>query len=352
MLHRLILPLALALSGALAGAAQAAEPLPTATAEYLELPREVRLEGVVEAVNKSTISAQTSGQVDEVLVDVDDFVKQGDVIARLRDTEHRARLTQALAEQKAAEAALQNAGDEYQRIKGVFERKLVSASDMDKASSTLASAKAKRDAAAAAIDQLTAQLDYTVIRAPYSGIVTKRYVEVGEMANPGQPVMDGISLDELRVNVEVPQSMIPAVRERMKASVQQPGDGYLPVERITIFPIANHGSNTFKVRLDLPKGTPNLVPGMYVNTAFEVGTGRALLIPIAAVARRSELTGVYVIGAEGRIGLRQVRLGSLTGDRQVVILAGREAGEQVAMDPAAATAALKAQAPAAAATKE
>ncbi len=79
---------------AIATITQAETSLETATAEYRELPREYRLDGVVEAVNRSTVSAQTSGQVEEVFFDVDDYVEQGTVIVRLKSTEQRSRLTQ------------------------------------------------------------------------------------------------------------------------------------------------------------------------------------------------------------------------------------------------------------------
>ena len=77
--------------------AQAAGSLEHETLRVVEVPREYRLDGVVEAVNQSTVSAQTSGQVEEILFDVDDFVETGDLIVRLKDTEQKARLVQAEA---------------------------------------------------------------------------------------------------------------------------------------------------------------------------------------------------------------------------------------------------------------
>ncbi len=340
MCHRRSLLLSLLLFSAGAGADGS---LATAVVEHRELPHEVRLDGVVEAVNQTTVSAQTAGQVEEILFDVDDFVEKDQVIARLKDTEQRARLTQVEADLKSANAQLQQAREDYERIKGVFDRGAISQADLDRASATLKSAQARRDAAVAGISQVKEQFGYTVIRAPYSGIVTQRHVEVGEIANPGQPVMSGISLDQLRVNVDVPQSLIPQIRKIGKARVQQPGDGYIPVEKLTIFPFAHHGSNTFKVRLELPEGTPGMVPGMYVKGAFEVGTERELVAPQQAVVHRSEVTAVYVVGTDGRLTFRHIRTGHPHEDGTIGILAGLAEGEQVALDPVAATALLKQQ---------
>ncbi|MEJ1364189.1 MAG: efflux RND transporter periplasmic adaptor subunit, partial [Candidatus Sedimenticola sp. (ex Thyasira tokunagai)] len=91
---RLLYPLIL-VSLVITTAVQAEAPLETAVAEYHELPREYRLDGVVEAIHQSTVSAQTGGQIEEIFFDVDDYVEQGTMIVRLKDTEQRSHLTQA-----------------------------------------------------------------------------------------------------------------------------------------------------------------------------------------------------------------------------------------------------------------
>jgi len=322
---------------------QASPPLETASTAYRVVPREYRLDGVVEAVNRSTVSAQTRGQVEQILFDVDDYVEKGQLIVKLKDTEQRAQLAKAEASLKEANANYQKARDDYNRIKGVFDKGLISQSEMDRASTTLAASKAQRDVARAQLEQAREQFEYTRVKAPYSGIVTDRYVEVGEIANPGQKLMSGISLDQLRVLVDVPQSLIPAIRKIGKARVQLPGNGYIPATRLVIFPYAQHGSNTFRVRLDLPEGIKDLFPGMFVKTSFTVGEHQQLLIPLPAVVYRSEVTGAYVVAQDGHIALRHIRLGRKTDDGMVVVLAGLDEGEQVALDPIQAGVLLKQQ---------
>jgi RND family efflux transporter MFP subunit len=321
--------------------------LPSAEVAYRTVPREYRLDGIVEAINRTTVSAQTQGQVEEILYDVDDFVEKGDIIARLRDNEHRARVAQAAAELKSATADLSRAKDEFARVEGLYANKNISESEMDRAEAELAGAEARLDAAQAALEQAQEQLEYTRIRAPYSGIVTNRHVELGEIASPGQPVMSGISLDELRVTVDVPQSVIPAVRELEEVKVYLPNGGeqaeVVQPERITVFPFADMGSNTFKVRLDLPQGLKNLFPGMFVKTGIVTGKKDELTVPKAAVVYRSEVTGVYVLDPDRGVHFRQIRVGRDHGDA-LVVLSGLTAGETVALDPIAAGVALKARA--------
>lgn len=155
--------------------------------------------------------------------------------------------------------------------------------------------------------------------------------------------MTGISLDQLRVNVDMPQSLIRSVRKLGKARVQQPDGGWVKVTRITVFPFADFGSNTFKVRLDLPEDIPDLFPGMFVKTAFVTGVKKELVVPAASVVYRSELTGAYVVGPQDRIGFRQLRIGHETDDGQISVLSGLDAGERVALDPVGAGILLKKQ---------
>lgn len=325
-----------------AGAAEADE-LATATASYRTVPREYRLDGVVEAIKRSTVSAQTQGQVEEIFYDVDDFVNKGDLLARLRDTEHRARVAGAAADLKSASAELEQARDEYSRVEGLYKQKNVSDSAMDKATADLKGAQARLEAAQAGLEQAREQLDYTQIRAPYSGIVTHRHVEAGEIASPGQQIMSGISLEELRVIVDVPQSVIPSVREAGEVNIYLPNGEVAEAGRITVFPFADLGSNTFKVRVDLPQRAEGLFPGMFVKTGIVTGKKEELTVPKEAVVYRSEVTGVYVVDASGDISLRQIRIGRVL-NGEVVVLSGLTDGERVALDPIAAGVALKAQA--------
>ncbi|MEJ2591737.1 MAG: efflux RND transporter periplasmic adaptor subunit [Candidatus Thiodiazotropha sp.] len=317
--------------------------LETATASKRETAREFWVDGVVEAINQTTLSAQTGGQVEEILFDVDDYVEAGQVVIRLKDTEQQAGLNKAKADLKEAVARLREAEDNYKRTKDLFGRKLASKSQLDTATATLKSARARKDAANAGLAKATEQLEYTRIKAPYSGIVTQRFIEVGETASPGQKLMSGISLDQLRVTVDMPQSLIPVIREQHKARVLLPTGESIEGVDLTIFPFADQASSTFKVRVILPRGVKGLFPGMYVKTGFVTGTKQELLIPRAAVVYRSEVTAVYVVDKAGRIHFRQIRTGHLTGDGMISVIAGLSPGEQVATDPVAAASRLKQQ---------
>ena len=301
------------------------------------LAREFRLDGVVEAINRATVSAQTGGSIQQMLVDVDDYVEKGEVILQLKDVSQQAQLKKAQAGEKEAISNLAKAEDEFERIKGIYAKKVVSKSQMDDATHALSAAKARLESARASLEEAREQLSYTRVKAPYSGIVIERHVEAGETVQPGTKLMTGVSLDKLRVNVDVPQSLVNKIRQFGKAFVYTDAElngeqNQVVVEKITIFPIADRASNTFKVRLDLPAGIKGLFPGMFVKTSLITGEKQVLMVPQESIVYRSEVTAVYVILDDGTINFRHVRLGNASNGSQV-ILSGLSAGENVALDP-------------------
>ncbi len=325
-------------AGISAAQAGASADLETEKVRLETLSREFRLDGVVEAINKATVSAQTGGTIQQMLVDVDDYVEKGAVIIHLKDVSQQAQLKKALAGEQEAISHLAKAKDEFVRIKDIYAKKVVSKSSMDEATHALSAAKARLDSARASLEEAREQLSYTKVTAPYSGIVTERHVEIGETVQPGAKLMTGVSLDTLRVNVDVPQSLISKIRVYGKAFVYTDaalGEGeqvQVPVEKITVFPIADRASNTFKVRLDLPEGIEGLFPGMFVKASLVTGERVLLMVPQQSVVYRSEVTAVYVIEDNGTVNFRHIRLGSKNHTSQVV-LSGLNEGESVALDP-------------------
>lgn len=309
-------------------------PFSTAITTNELVPQIHTLDGVVEAVNKATISAQVSGRVIEVNFDIDDYVEKDSIIVRIRDKEYKARLSAAKAALKEANANHKDAKLEFERVSGLYKDKIVSASNFDKAKAALKAAEARVAASEAGITEANEQLNNTVIKAPYSGIVTERHIEPGETMKTGQAIMTGLSMSALRVSVDVPQTYINAIRERKTASVSnlENSDQSLSATKLTIFPFANPKSHTFRVRADLPKNTQNLFPGMLVKVAFEIDSNKRLMIPTSAVVHRSEVAAVFVVGNNQKLQLRQIRPGKKTGDK-TEILAGLDEGEVVAIDP-------------------
>ena len=297
-------------------------------------PAERVLDGVVEATNRGTVSAQTPGRVAELLYDVNDFVPSGAVVARLRSAAQQARLLQAEAALREAAARETETQTRFTRISDMYDRKVVAKAQLDEAAANRDAAVARLVAAKAALMSAQEGVAYTEIRAPYAGIVTQRHVEVGETVAPGTPVMSGVSLESLRVVVEVPQSIAEHVRELEKGSVEI-GDRRIQATRLILFPQAEPRSATFRARLELPTGAATLFPGTIVKVALAVGESERLFVPTSALVEHGELVAVYTLDDAGTPSLRQLRLGRRT-STEVEVLAGLRSGERVASDPVAA----------------
>lgn len=315
----------------------AAVAVPFATEAVVSAPalRERSWDGVVDAVNKATISAQTGGRVTELPFDVNDYVQVGEVIARFTDIEQQSSRRQAEAAQRAAEANEREAQLAFTRAADLLQRKLVAQAAFDQAAARRDAAVAALDAARAALREAGEQVDYTVVRAPYSGILTERHVQVGETVRLGQPLLSGLSLAQLRVEVEVPQGDIAAIRAEGKAAIVLDDGRRIAARDMIIFPYANPQTHSFRIRLELPEAETGLQPGMTVKAAFAIGSSEQIRLPIRALVQRGEVTAVYVVDATQRVALRQIRLGHRDAD-QVEVLTGLDVGERYAADPLAA----------------
>ncbi len=318
-----------------------AAPLETAVAREQVMQNLRRFEGSVEAVNKSTVSAQTSGRIAQINFDVDDYVKAGAVIVRFYDTEHKARLKQAESALMAASARRLAAEQTFKRTQTLFKKGTVAKARLDTATSNFNSAKASEESSEAALQQAREQLTYTIVKAPYSGFVVQRHVQIGEIANPGQPLMTGFSLDKLRVKADVPQQFADAIRAGNEAVVYGPDNKAISATGLTVFPFADPKSNTVTIRIALPEGTKKVFPGMLVKTAFKIGEKTVLSIPQNSVVRRGEVIGAYVMDSNGKLHLQQIRTGRVLSDKSIEVLSGLKAGDKVAIDTLKASIQLK-----------
>lgn len=314
------------------GPAAEFNPLPAVQAAVETVPQETALDGVIEAINQSTVSAQTSARVAELPYDVGDYVPQDAVIARLRGKEPKARQEQALAALEGARSSYEEAKLNYERARPLAEQGVISQNRMDEVTAAFEQARARYEQAKAAAVEAEAALDYTTIRAPYAGVVTERHVQLGELVQPGTPLMSGLSLEALRVSVDVPQSRIEALRAHRQARVILPDGRSVDGEELTVFPYADEATHTVRVRVQLPDALQAMYPGMLVKVVFVTGQVPKLLVPGEAITRRSEVTGIYVQTDSG-LEFRQVRIGKRTRDGRVPVLTGLSEGESVVTDP-------------------
>jgi RND family efflux transporter MFP subunit len=311
-----------------------ADELPTVIAQPHAVNLTLPAESLVEAVQQATVGAQIAGRVLEVKADAGQQVKKGDVLMRIdaREAEEGVR---------AADALYANAKLNYERSKSLKNQKFLSQAAVDKAKADFDAAAANRQAAGASSSHAT-------IVSPLTGIVAARHAELGDMATPGKPLFTIYEPGSLRVTASVPQYRLKELRSVKSARVEFPElKKWVAASNVQVLPTADAATHVSQVRVTLPP-TPEATPGMFARVHFVIGQSEKLTVPLGAVLRRGEVAAVYVMTAENRPSLRQLRLGEVVGNAEIEVLAGLASGEKVITDPVKAGIALKSAAPKAA----
>lgn len=302
----------------------------TVTVSLGEHTRWVELDAKLEAVKAATVSAQTSGRVLVLHYDVNDIVPQGAPLLEITSKEQAAELAAANAELARAMALNTEAQLTSTRYKELFPQGAISQGNMDEATAQAKSAEQAVSAAKANIVRANESLTYTSVLAPFSGVVTQRHVEEGETVTPGQALLSGFSLTQMRAVTQVPQRYIDALKQQPEFEIiLNDGRSYQSSE-LTIFSFADPHSHSYKVRILLPEGEANLMPGMWAKAKFSAGVIRSITLPTSSIIKRGELSAVYRQLGD-KFVLNQVRIGKSYQDT-IEILSGLDDGDIVALD--------------------
>lgn len=283
-----------------------------------EVPRVVEATGVVVSAREVVLASKVLAAVKALKAREGAVVAAGDVLVALDDRELAADLERAEAERRNAQSRLE-------RLQSVATEGLVAPQTLEDAERSLRVAEAARDAAAALLAS-------TVILAPFSGVVTDRWVEAGDMATPGKPLLKVEDSRELRLEVTVAgdEASGITVRQPVEAVVDALGPAPLSGTVAVIVPRAEAATQSVLVKVDLPR-TPGLKSGLYGRARFTVGQDRVLTVPVSAVSSIGALDRVFVVDADHVVHARLVRLGRAYGDR-IEVRAGLEPGERVLID--------------------
>jgi RND family efflux transporter MFP subunit len=305
------------------GAAVSAAPQTTVQAAVVEIktvqvPIRVEVTGQVSPVFQATLSSRIQGTIDKLLVREGTQVVKGQTLILLDSRDVRADLARAAAD-------VENAKAQLDRMRSLYAQDAVSKQELENATRAYKVAEANRKA-------VLAQLSYTVVKAPFDGVITEKKVEAGELASPGQPLLKMEDPQHLRLEATVAEGDLKSVSRGDKIPVLIDALGGLVLTGIVsqILPAGDPQTHTFTVKVDLPP-TPGLKTGMFGRLQLDKGTGQTMLVPESAVVARGELTSVFVVGPDQIGRLRWIKTGRRF-DQQVEILSGVNVGERVLLD--------------------
>lgn len=311
----------------------------------------VTLPGATAAWNETTLYARVSGYVAKWKADIGDTVRAGQVLATIATPEldaeldaARAKLDADRAEVKVRESALEFARTTYERWrdspKGVVsdqERESKKA-DFESASAQLRAAGSRVSLDRAEVERLTALTRFKNVTAPFDGTVTERRIDVGNLVTAGStssttPLYRMAQDNPMRVFVDVPQGLVDAVTPGTPATVTLRRDatrklsGKVARTARAVDPVAR----TLRVEVDLPNADGTIVSGLYVQVEFALASASLVQVPAAGVVFRSGGPQVAVVGADGAVAFRAVRIARDEGN--VIELAdGLQPGELVALN--------------------
>lgn len=312
------------------------------TVAVFEDARQARREwnGIVVAVQESSLTAQVPGRIDQIKVKAGERVKAGQELAVIDARESTASQAQAQAQLAQARAAQNGAQAAFERNQRLFEQGFISKASLDDTATQLDAARATVAQALAGVQRQSVASTYLSIRAPYDGLIAELTAEVGEIAQPGRMLIRMLAPEALRVSLRVPTNYVANLGTDSLAVVQ-PGVQFLRASDaeqwsdplpLRVMPSADPNSATVEVRIDLPESlSAGLRPGAYIRVATFSPAGTGVFIPASALLDRGELKTVYVASGE-RFVLRAIRVGPRDGER-IEVLAGLAVGEQVAVDP-------------------
>jgi membrane fusion protein (multidrug efflux system) len=301
------------------------EAVTTIVAQETEWPETLRAIGSVAAVQGVVVSADLAGTVDRVAFDSGRAVRQGEVLVELDTRQERAQLA-------AAEAQRDLARQNFDRMQGLLKDEVISRAEFDRATADTKQMDAR-------VGEIRAAIDRKLIRAPFSGILGIRQVNLGQYLSSGDPIVQLQALNPIYVNFGVPQQATPQMRTGREVRITS--DDLSGVEfrgRITaIDSQVNEETRNIQVQATLPNPEGKLRPGMFVQAEVALGAGRSMVaLPASAISYAPYGDSVFVVSnlkgpnGESYRGVRQqfVKLEGARGD-QVGVVSGVKPGDEV-----------------------
>jgi RND family efflux transporter MFP subunit len=318
--------------------------------------------GYVVARRQATVASKITAKMVELDIEEGDHVKAGQIIAKLDDTNVRAALDQTRAQLDYAKASLTetevnlaNAQRDYDRQKSLLQSHYVSQAAVDNSQTTmdalraqLATQRSNIEVVARAMNLAERNLDDTIVRAPFSGVVTVKAAQPGEMVSPvsagGGFTRTGIGtivdMDSLEIQVDVNENFINRVRpaQQVTAKLNAYPDWQIPAHVIAVIPTADRSKGTVTVRIALDQKDARILPEMGVRVSFLADASQppagktaapGVILPANAV-QGSGTTGTIFVVHDDTVERRAVRLGGTSGDG-VVVLSGLTAADHVAV---------------------
>ena len=291
--------------------------------------------GQVVAAQTANVSTRVMGYITKLNVKVGDHVSKGQVIGAISNTDIIAKRGQTDAMISEANAALASAKKDYDRFTALYKQQSASAKELDNATLQYNAVKAKVEAAKEMRNEVNAMLEYTTLTAPFAGIVTQKFTDAGNIANPGMPIVSIEQKDSYEISASVPETEINAINQGATIAVNIKSANKTFRGTVTqINQSSQFSGGQYIIKVSIPEAEKKgLFAGMYADLALskpkttDSKEVNMVTVPLSSIIKKDDLTGLYTISANNTALLRWVRLGKIIGDN-VEVLTGLEKDEQ------------------------
>jgi len=291
--------------------------------------------GQIEAGQTAVISTRVMGTISHINVKVGDKVTKGQLLVSISNADMLAQRAQADAAITEAKAATAVSARDVERFKQLYQQQSASAKELENVTLQYQSVSSKLETAMQMKNQVNAMLAYTRITAPFSGVITKRFMDEGSMANPGMPLLALEQSGNFQVVMSVPESDIAKIKQGATVNLTVKSQGItFPGTISEISPSSQFSGGQYGVKVAISDSKPaGIKAGMYVNVLIPgekvsgTQTG-SMTVPVAAIVNKEQLTGVYVVSNDHVALLRWIRLGKQVGDR-IEVVSGLAPAERV-----------------------
>jgi RND family efflux transporter MFP subunit len=287
--------------------------------------------GKVQATNSAELSTRMMGYVTKTYANVGDKVRKGQLLVSINNTDLQAKKAQVEANIIKAEAGFKNAEKDYNRFKNLFAQNSTSQKEMDDITANFEMAKASVNAVKQMRNEVNAQFAYANIRAPFSGVVTNKFIKKGDMANPGMPLISVEGKGGFEVIAMVPESEISKIKKGRQVDVLVKSLNKTIKGKVSeVSTSAKNTGGQYLVKVNLDKIDANILSGMFATVQFPIEktekSSNTVLIQTSALVEKGELKGVYTVSKTNTALLRWLRLGRSFGDN-IEVLSGLSADE-------------------------
>jgi RND family efflux transporter MFP subunit len=290
--------------------------------------------GQIESRQTAVISTRVMGSINRIYVQAGDKVSKGQLLVSISNADLLAQRAQANAAIFEAKAAAAVSAKDVERFKQLYQQQSASAKELENVTLQHQSVRSKLETALQMRNQVNAMLAYTHITAPFSGVITKKFMDQGSMANPGMPLLALEQNGNFQAVVSVPESDIDKIKQGATVNLTVKSLGItFPgiISEITPSSQFSGGQYGVKVAISNTKSL-GIKSGMYVNVLIPGKQTKStqlseIMIPVSAVINKEQLTELYVVSSDNKALLRLVRLGKRIGDR-VEVLSGLAPNER------------------------